>query len=211
MTDDLCRFFIEPGTVGLRPGLQPKLQFLMLLCRSGLHPSGSSQSKAASQTGKWKCSFRTCLKDCYCHTMAWMTMVLDDHIQHLRSLVSLTSSTDNIMVNIQMPILSVFLWFQRRQHVGFFCFLNVYFFILFPDYCENTVNSYLCLLVLASHSPECPSLTFVPAFQQKAGQSAEQPMFCVYLLPECSRQGHHSGWGERCSPWNFWQMTLWVI
>lgn len=47
MTNDLCRFFVDPGTVGLRAGLQPKLSLLMLLCRSGLHPIGSWQRQSS--------------------------------------------------------------------------------------------------------------------------------------------------------------------
>lgn len=60
--DHLCRFFVHSGTVGLRPGLQPKLLFLMLLCRSDLHPSGSRQRQSSFSDGKIN-TFRTCLKE----------------------------------------------------------------------------------------------------------------------------------------------------
>lgn len=60
--DHLCRFSVHSGTVGLRPGLQPKLSFLMLLCRSDLHPSGSRQRQSSFSDGKIN-RFRTCLKE----------------------------------------------------------------------------------------------------------------------------------------------------
>lgn len=44
--------------------------------------------------------------------------------------------------------------FSERRACGIFWFLNLSFFILFLDYCENMLNSYLCVLVLASHASE---------------------------------------------------------
>lgn len=188
MTNDLCRFFVDPGTVGLRPGLQPKLSFFMLLCRSGLHPSGSRQRRAAPQTGKWKCSFRTCLKQVItAGIFGWsyrgfkkLGKANKKHRQHLceRSKVHFKS-------------VSVFSE-QTACGIFFFCFLNLSFFILSPDYCKNTLNSYLCLLVLASHSPEHLWHLYLP-FSRELDSQLKNPrsvfIYCQSAPSKVTTQG----------------------
>lgn len=81
---------------------------------------GADRGKAVPQVGEYKCSFGTCLKpESHCHKFDWL--------YDLRWLVWLTNSTDRILVNIQKPILSLFLCFQRRRDA---CFLFTPSFLL---------------------------------------------------------------------------------
>lgn len=190
MTSDLWRFFVDPASVGLGPRLHSALALIVcaacvcLICT----PVGAHSGKAFLQVGK--CSFGTCLKQILTATSfewshRWFKVL----------------GENRILVTIQNHIL--FLWSQRRQDA--FSFSHPPFFILCPDHCKNTPNSQFFLLLSRTIS------TFVPAFQQKAGESAESLVFCIYLLPQCSQHGLHSGRGERCSVWNIWPRFLWVI
>lgn len=117
---------------------------------------------------------------------------------------------DNIMVNIQKPTLSMFLCFQRRQHVGFFCILYLSFFLLFPDYCENTLTLTFVFLcwppTLQSVQLWHLHLSFSRKLDSQLNNLCSVFIYYQSALGKVTTQDQ-----ERCSPWNLWQMTLWMI
>lgn len=100
---------------------------------------GAERGKAVPLVGKHKCSFGTCLKQILTATsFEWS-------YRGFKKFGMLTNSTNKILVNIQKPILSLFLWFPRRQDAFAFYVLLSWFSALITRKIHQTLNfPFLC-------------------------------------------------------------------
>lgn len=217
MTSDLWRFPVDPVTVGLGSGLQPELSLPMLPVRVWSVPQ--REQAEAKRFLRW--ANRNALLGLVWNRFS-LPQVLNGDVGDLWSLVWLTNSTDRILANFQKLVLILYLWFQRR-HDAFFILHP--FFILCPDYWKNTQNSYLSLLVLASHSPEQLWYLYLPFSRKPESQLNNLYSIFIYyqsalsmvstqdegrdVHPGTSGQGFY-GWYNPVADPDLWRRTgLW--